>query len=203
MDAAIYETVSKWLEQSKKCITDTYVKGTFVHKKLIPHMNDETEWRSTPFEADVLGIRYEVVPQQTLSIDFYGYTVKIAYSETDLSRVLGDFQRLKGLPLHFGLGYVFFYIAYQYDYLKDDIRNVCDHEGIGVLQLQPTERGGFSFNEIVTANKLKWQGMSYSDQRSYGIFQNAAKRINYINDFLRSHPDKFFNDIMRPRLYTK
>lgn len=195
MDTRAYEKISEWLQTRKDCISNSYLKGTFTHKKLTPSINDEFY----PLEADLLGIRYEFVPQKTVSIDFYGYIVQLCQDEKQVSCAIGEILRLKEFPPHFGFKFVEFHIAFEFDTLKDDIRNACDYLGVGVLRLREREGREVIVEEMRFAKRVEWQGMPYSDQRSYGIFQDAIRRTSYLNDFLRSSPDKFFNDFIRQR----
>lgn len=94
--------IKLWLESEKGCVSDPYYNGILIQESLKPAPAERIHDEAYEFEADLLGIRYQFLEQKTVSIDFYGYIVRICKDESDVSCSLGEIVKLLESPHHFG-----------------------------------------------------------------------------------------------------
>ncbi|MCD6317769.1 hypothetical protein J7M02_01725 [Candidatus Aerophobetes bacterium] len=196
----IYDWLGKWLIQEKGCQQDEYSQGYLKGVQI------------ADFRPDVVGIRYEIIKEDRVFpvIHFHGYVVEVKKNERGLNEMIGkvirNLRKAKNHEIGWyenassdGLHTIRFYIAYPAESVTNDIFEICEENGIGILRLQIIDNSKVYVYEVLKPEEIKLNGMAHSAMRSPGVFEGEMKKINCLRQMFQ-RPSELFDDFIRPAL---
>jgi len=198
-----YDPVGNWLAREKGCVRDNYCQGYLKEVQIGGRI------------ADVVGIRYEVLEQESTSvIHLHGYVAEVKGKQTKLEDVsttsvdelLGKTMRLKKAAemqsSHWQrvLNTVTFYVAYPFEDVSPEVYAVCQREGIGILRLEHVDDDRVHVYELpgIKPKQIELQGISHSCQRTPGCFVKAIKENPLLRRMFPA-PSKLYYDFIKPK----
>lgn len=188
----LYDPIGKWLIKEKGCQQDEYSQGYLKNTQV------------GDIRPDVFAIRYEIIDNVYPVIHFHGSVVEVKSDEKGLDELIGKIIRTKkrvktSTEWMFGLYTVRFYVAYPTEQISDEIFEICEEEGIGILRLQVIEETRINIYEVLEPKEITLNGMSHSNQRSPGVFGASMNKIGYLRQMFQ-RPSKLYDDFIRPKI---
>ncbi|MEA1965459.1 MAG: hypothetical protein U9O41_10130 [Candidatus Aerophobetes bacterium] len=196
----LYDWIGKWLVREKGCQQDGYSQGYLKRVQI------------ADFQPDVVAIRYEVIKEdRRLSvIHFHGHVVEVKKDERGLNemidKVVRNLKKARNYEIGWlenassdGLHIIRFYIAYPTESIANEIFEICEENGIGILRLQIVDSSKIYVYEVLKPKEIKLNGMAHSSMRSRGIFGGQMRKINCLKQMFQ-RPSKLFDDLIRPTL---
>ncbi|MBP2147171.1 hypothetical protein J2129_002625 [Methanofollis sp. W23] len=191
--------IGLWLSKEKKCQRDEYSQGYIIDARL-----------GESFVFDVLGIRYEVYEENTSSdyLHFHGHAIKIENSEKSVTQSVSCLKNWIDNSLlpqgsKVGLDTLSVYISYPAEKVSDEIRNLCNHEGIGVL-LCIKDEDEYFIDEVIEPKQIDLcrgynYAISHTQQRSPGNFESHLRARPCLYEVFNKRPDLLFDAFIRPK----
>jgi len=195
---AIQEYTGQWLTKKKDCQKNEYSRGYLTDVQLIDGVR-----------VDVLGVNYQIYTECIISdfLHFHGHAVILARNEEDAARKLVRIQYWKNTALiqghiHTGLDTLCLYLCYPAADSADDIYNVCQKEGIGILLQTGKEPLDRAFAEVLSAVPITCTdgsyGIPHKQQCSPGNFEETIRRYPHLSRLFNNRPDLIYDAIHRP-----
>jgi hypothetical protein len=197
---AIQEHTGQWLTKKKNCQNNEYSRGYLTDVQLVDGVR-----------VDVLGVNYQIYTENVISdfLHFHSHAVILARNEEDAARKLIKIQYWKNTALvqghiHAGLDTLCLYLCYPAVDAADDIYNVCQQEGIGILLQTGKEPLDRAFAEVLSADPIACTegpysyGIPHTQQRSPGNFEGAIRRYPHLYLLFNNRPDRIYDAIHRP-----
>jgi len=194
----LYDPIGEWLIKNKGCQQDEFSQGYLKNRRIIEG-----------FQPDVFAIRYE--PTDRPAIRFHGFIVEVKENENGLNEMIGKVIRnmKKMLDPDISSGGVHtleFYIAYPIDKVSNEIFELCEEHGIGILRLDVIDKSNINVYEVLEPKKeIQLNGISNSAMQNPGSFENAINFIDaplnrkrsYLGEFFQ-RPSKLYDKFIRP-----
>ena len=190
----LYDPIGEWFIKNKDCQKDEFSPGYLKNIRIIER-----------FQPDVFAIKYKPTPRP--AIRFCGFIVEVKENEKGLSEMIGkvirNMKKISNPDISSGGVHILkFYIAYPTDKISNEIFEICEEHGIGILRLDVVEESNINvYEELKPKKELKLNGISNSAMQSPGVFKDAINFIDAPLNTKRSYLGQFFQ---RPsKLYDK